>query len=467
MIPALAHDHEAEMNLCASVLRDPTRLNHARSIISPDSDFTIAIVRDIWSATCAVQDLGEEIDTSTVLHQLRIPLEARADAHFEMLAELMMRPVEPSTIDHWIELVLVASRKRRLRHLGLSILGSCNDRDPEEVLAAIASDLRSFDDRTRSMVITARDAAERVAHQIREMNETKIAHAFLTGVEVLDKLFYLKRTDMTVIAGRPGAGKSFLAQQVIRAVTANGGFGLYVSVEMPAEDLVMRASSAYDQFDQNVFRLPTDEETVDRAIRALTMAGNPNWRFTTRTDFETVMRIARDLRQRGELDVLVVDYLQRMKSDRDYGVSRDEQLGKITGGLKDFALHERVPVFAISSMSRPAKGKENKRPTMADLRESGNIESDADNIVLLHRTGRDTAEWIIEKGRAKEDRLVVKMKRAFDRGGWEEAPPEKQKEKDGKADAGGTTSESVYGEPDPFPKSDPNEDLFKERPAGR
>ena len=428
------NDLVAEQNVLGILLMDPTLLGSIRTKLST-GDFDFADHQKIWSVLCECEDLGIPITQSTLHHRLEGQLRTNDHLYLANLDGL------PSTLDHFAGVLLRKSNLRRLRELGRTILDAVQaDEDPERIVARIETFVRGFGATRKNTVVTASDTARASRKTIEEIQDKGTDESFKTGLEFLDGNVWFKSTDLNVIGGRPTAGKSWLVISLARTIAEQGKGVLYVSAEMPAEDLVMRGAKSYAELNDDAFRKRVTPEEANLAIDAVSQFGKlPIW-FTTTTDASVVMRLAREMVRQKQIQAVIVDFLQRLRLPGDWGRNRDEQLGHCTSDMKQFALEQRCPVFLVSSMKRPSDQNAKARPTMASLRESGNIESDADNIVLLHRTSGDAVDFLVEKGRAKKDQRVIKMRRAFHLGGFERMPESQPK-----------TKESVEPPPDSEP----------------
>ena len=217
-------------------------------------------------------------------------------------------------------------------------------------------------------------------------------------------------TDLIVIGARPSMGKSAFGLMVAKAVAYAAredamretidkkGGALFVSFEMTTRMLVMRqiADAAFDRMDPihySALRQGRMEErwkprldTAVKRLEALPLIIDDGASATVE-GVEAAARAAdKTLQERGsKLGVLIVDYLGLMRAKRDRNTNRQQEIGLITGGLKSIAKRMRIPVVALHQVGRGVEQRDDKRPTMADLRESGDIEQDADVIIFLYR----------------------------------------------------------------------------------
>jgi replicative DNA helicase len=228
-----------------------------------------------------------------------------------------------------------------------------------------------------------------------------------TGFSDLDKLTNgLHEGQLIVVAGRPGLGKSTLGMDFLRSATiGHQKPGVLFSLEMGKSEITMRLLSAEARIPLTRIRTGTlnDDDWTKLARRMGEVAQAPM--FIDDSPNLTMMEIrakARRLKQRHDLKLIVVDYLQLMSSNKRVE-NRQQEVADMSRSLKLLAKEIQVPVVAISQLNRGAEQRSDKRPQLSDLRESGAIEQDADMVILLHR--EDAYEK--ESPRAGEADLIV------------------------------------------------------------
>jgi len=199
----------------------------------------------------------------------------------------------------------------------------------------------------------------------------------------------LQPSDLIIIASRPSVGKTAFALNLALNVgnLKRKPHIAFFSLEMGNEQLVMRLLSCQGQVDNTSLRKgdlnPQDWERLQHAAKALE---NTNIYFDDAGTVKvTELRSkCRKLRQEDKLDLIIIDYLQLLSGSGDYKGNRVQEVSEISRILKEMARELKVPVVALSQLSRNLERRENKRPIMADLRESGSIEQDADIIIFLY-----------------------------------------------------------------------------------
>ncbi len=234
-----------------------------------------------------------------------------------------------------------------------------------------------------------------------------------TGFDDLDrKTAGLQQSDLVIVAGRPSMGKSSLAMNLVEHALMTPGDGaiLVFSMEMPADQLVTRMLSSLGRIDQTRMRTgDMHEDDWPRFTSAVSQLKDKKLFIDdtpalTPNDMRT--RARRVSRNAGGLRMIVVDYLQLMRSN-EKADNRTGEISEISRSLKAIAKEMRCPMVALSQLNRGLESRPNKRPLMSDLRESGAIEQDADLILFIYRDDvynpespdKGTAEIIIGKQR--------------------------------------------------------------------
>jgi replicative DNA helicase len=210
-----------------------------------------------------------------------------------------------------------------------------------------------------------------------------------TGFADLDRLLHgMHPGQLIVVAGRPGLGKSTASMDFVRCAAIRHGLSSVIfSLEMSKVEVVMRVLSAEARVPLHVLRSGqlSDDDWTKLARRMGEISEAPL--FIDDTPNMNLMEIrakARRLRQRHDLKLIVVDYLQLMTSPKRVE-SRQQEVSELSRGLKLLAKEVECPVIAVSQLNRGPEQRTDKRPQLSDLRESGSIEQDADVVVLLHR----------------------------------------------------------------------------------
>jgi replicative DNA helicase len=225
--------------------------------------------------------------------------------------------------------------------------------------------------------------------------QTPVGDAIATGWHDLDEMLSgggLRPGHLTVIGARPGVGKSLVAT-MLAGHTAAGGHGVYfASVEMSQDELTDRiaaAATGVNLADLTNRRLSAEQVAdMGRGLERLR-----RWPLTIDDRVQTIAHIKRGVRNltrtEGGLGLVIVDYLQLLSSPDSGKVSRQEVVSSMSRAMKLLAREHKVPVVLLAQLNRESTKRENKQPAIHDLRESGAVEQDSDEIILLHRDDDD------------------------------------------------------------------------------
>jgi replicative DNA helicase len=237
-----------------------------------------------------------------------------------------------------------------------------------------------------------------------------------TGLSDLDnKLGGLQRSDLIILAGRPSMGKTALATNIAYNVakaykgerapdgsmeTTDGGIVGFFSLEMSSEQLATRILAEQAEISSEKIRRGMIDETEFRKLSEVAAEMSRIPLFIDQTGGITIAQLsarARKLKRQHGLDLLVVDYLQLLSGSKRGDSNRVQEITEITTGLKALAKELVVPIIALSQLSRQVENREDKRPQLSDLRESGSIEQDADVVMFVYRE-----EYYIERTKPQE-----------------------------------------------------------------
>jgi replicative DNA helicase len=312
-------------------------------------------------------------------------------------------------ISEYISLLRDGFIKRRLEH-GLAEIGSrLKETDGRELLSQAERILSEVSSQTYSSSFTRVNSVVDGIVQRLEDGEVS-AFGLSTGFHNLDRILHgLHPGNLVIVAGRPGMGKSALAFTLARNVASEGTGVALISLEMSAEELGFRLLSFETGNSQDHLRAANFGEHGWKNIAKArsTIANYPLYlEDHGNVSMLELQSNVRRLHAEHNIGLVVVDYMQLM----DSGTGREnrvQEIGAISRGLKLMARGLDIPVIALSQLSRGVESRQDRRPQMHDLRESGNIEQDADIIIFIYREGyyteetpkREEAEIIIAKNR--------------------------------------------------------------------
>lgn len=291
-------------------------------------------------------------------------------------------------VDDYVAMVKRESLRNRLRLTLTNAVRALESDQPESVVAELndkISDLSGAGD--DDGIWTMQKATKDYLHELeRRFDSGGGLIGLSTGFDALDaRTGGLRGGDLVIVAGRPGTGKTTLALNMAEACGINGAPVLISSMEMAAAQLTEKFVSAGAEIPMGVLRNgQLESEHWSRLTNGVHRLKNLPVMIDDRAG-QTVPGIrarAHQVRQQHGLDIIIVDYIGLMQGE---GENRTQQLTRISAGLKRLARELDVPVVALSQLNREVEKRANKRPGMADLRESGALEQDADMIFFTYR----------------------------------------------------------------------------------
>lgn len=384
----------AERNLLSAIIIDPDSAHEIIPILRPE-DFFRSAHQSLYRAIVNLYDSGKAIDPVGLEDILKQSgeWEAFGGAGY-MIDVLRSAPHSLYALSH-AQLVRDKAIRRRLIRAGAEIVdeGYRSDRPTADVVEAAERRVFAISESTvvgdtHRMDAVTPDLMDRVA--TRQASGGGVS-GLGSGWPDLDALTAGFQPDqLVIVAARPSMGKTAFALNLCEAIAGTQGVPtLFVSLEMGrvelAERLLCGLSKADNRKVKGIDRLTSrDSAGLDDAAGALEAMPL----FIDETAVRTVLQIhanARRIKQREGLGMVVVDYIQLLDSEREGRDSRQEQIAKMSRKLKAMARDLHVPVVALSQLNRGVEQREDRRPRMSDLRESGAIEQDADTVILLHR----------------------------------------------------------------------------------
>lgn len=397
---------EAEESVLGAVLLDSDAANIALEKLHPD-DFYRPSHQAIFDAVLVLFNANEPIDAVTVAEGLRRTEMLDRVGGLGYLTELINAVPATSNIEHYAAIVEEHALRRRLMRVGgnISKLATSVDQAIGDVLDRAEQSVYAVSERRVGDGLAPIDpllgpAIERAEELHRLGGEVT---GLPTGLRDLDrKLAGLHPTNLVVIAARPGMGKTTLALNIAQNVAIHGEPVAVFSLEMSREEIVSRMLCSQGRIDSQ--RLRTGRLT-EADFSKLSAAANVLYKkpiFVDDSAGLTVTEIrakCRRLKRRGGLGLVIVDYLQLMHGTS--GENRQQEIAIISRSLKNLARELHVPVIAVSQLNRSLEQREDKRPRLGDLRESGAIEQDSDVVMFIYRHEYYHPEAIETKGIAE------------------------------------------------------------------
>ena len=299
-----------------------------------------------------------------------------------------------ANVGYYIDIVLEKFTLRRMIEAATAIITSANGNDVkvgEALERAEKSILGISKLRKTSEFRTVQEVLDKAQNDLETLAKNKgRVTGLTTGLVDLDNLTNgFSPTQLIIVAARPAVGKTAFALNIACAAAKSTKKNIAVfSLEMPAEQLIMRMISSLGQVDNKKLQTGRlENEDWRRINEAISQLADTNIYFHDAggVTASEIKAKCRRLSTQGEgLGLVIIDYLQLIDSSSKYSGSRQQEVSEISRSLKTMALELEVPVIALSQLSRSVEKREDKKPVLSDLRESGSIEQDADIVAALH-----------------------------------------------------------------------------------
>ncbi|MDA8332041.1 MAG: replicative DNA helicase [Candidatus Dormibacteraeota bacterium] len=401
LAPVPPHNQGAERAVLGSLLLEPALVAEVVGLVGP-ADFYLDAHGDIFRAMLSLFSRGTPLDTLTLADELERAGTLERVGGLEGLTSLGAAVPTAANLQYYARIVRDAAVKRRLIHAGglLAQLGQ----DPEV-------DAGSAVDQAQRAVFEVADGspagggprslggdALTLVAELREAlasgGGARLAGLPL-GIAGVDQLTGgMSPGELTVLAGRPGMGKSSLAGwSALLCVQLGVPVGV-ISLEMGRSSWTERSMSSMTGVNSQHLKLRAVAERDIGALAECAESLDTMPLIVDAAPSQTIMQIrasARRMAAAHSIRLVVVDYLQLVNVESK-GRSRTEQVTEISGALKSLAREMNIPVLALSQLNRESERRTERRPQLSDLRDSGSIEQDADVVIFVHRPGLYTKE---------------------------------------------------------------------------
>ncbi|WP_111644841.1 replicative DNA helicase [Paranoxybacillus vitaminiphilus] len=432
---------EAEQAVLGAIFLDSAALTLASEVLVPE-DFYRASHQKIFHAMLKVADKGEPVDLVTVTAELADAKMLEEVGGVSYLSELANSVPTAANVEYYARIVEEKSILRRLIRTATSIAQEGYTREDEvnDLLNEAEKKIMEVSQRKntggfqniKDILVQTYDNIEMLHNRKGEVT------GIPTGFIELDRMTAgFQRSDLIIVAARPSVGKTAFALNIAQNVATKTNENVAIfSLEMSAQQLVMRMLCAEGNINAQNLRTgkltPEDWGKLTMAMGSLSNAGiyiddTPGIRVSE------IRAKCRRLKQESGLGMVLIDYLQLIQGSGRNRENRQQEVSEISRSLKALARELEVPVIALSQLSRSVEQRQDKRPMMSDIRESGSIEQDADIVAFLYRDdyydkdseNKNIIEIIIAKQRngpvgtvqlafIKEYNKFVNLERRFD-----------------------------------------------------
>jgi replicative DNA helicase len=407
------HSVESEESVLGAMLMSTDAVNEVMDKLDAD-DFYVPAHRSIFGAVKLLFNTNQAIDAITVSEELRRQGELEKVGGVAYVTRLLDIVPSASNVDYYANIVEETSQRRHLIRAGSTItdlamklddeIAEVLDRSEQTVLNVAGRKVGDGMQQIGPLFFSTLEELEALEGRGDEVT------GLSTGFRDLDKkLTGLHPANLVIIAARPAMGKSALALNIATNVAMDGNPVAVFTLEMSREEVASRMLCATARIDSMKVRTG---QIGDNAWPRLTDAAGRLYDAPVFVDDSPMVTVTdirakcRRLKRKHGLSLVVVDYLQLMQgSNRE---NRQQEIAEISRNLKNLARELEVPVMALSQLNRNLESREDKRPRLGDLRESGSLEQDADIVMFIYRDEyyneqtdkRGIAEVVIAKHRA-------------------------------------------------------------------
>ncbi|NLW56112.1 MAG: replicative DNA helicase [Firmicutes bacterium] len=405
---------EAERSTLGAMLLEKEAIYRAMEILRPE-DFYRENHRLIYQTVLDLTNRGEPVDLVTVTEELRQKNALEKVGGITYLTELASAVPTAAHVEHYSRIVEEKSLLRQLIHAATEIVTSSYEAqdEVESIIDRAENTIFAITNRRSGQtVINLKDILIKTFEQVEKLYESRGAVTGVpTGFADLDRITAgLQPSDLIILAARPSMGKTTFALNIAEHVAVQLKLPVIVfSLEMSKEQLAMKLLCSEAGVDNQRIRTGNlKEEDWPRLSHALGRLSEAAMYIDDSPNLSVMQVRAKARRVKAErgLGLIVIDYLQLMQG-RGRVESRQQEVSEISRGLKALARELSVPVIALSQLSRAVEQRQNKRPTLSDLRESGSLEQDADLVCFLYREDyyepetekKNITEFIIAKHR--------------------------------------------------------------------
>ena len=421
----IPYNLDAEQSVLGAVLMDGDAMSELATTLQPDY-FYVTLNRDVYGVMLNMFLAGDRIDVVTVLEAvMRQGIFETSEQAKEYLTRIMTAVPSIASISKYAAIVADKYMIRSLIFAAKEIIDTANEGAEDANTLIDYAEQKIFDIRSGAEVKGLTHISGIVLDRINALNElykqSREGGPTMTGLSTLyrelDKRIYgLNRSDLIILAARPGMGKTSFAMNIATNVGKkyNDTAIAVFSLEMSKEQIVSRMISSEASLTSDSMKTGQIPEEKWRDIgRAAEVLSRLNI-YIDDTPGITVAAIKSKLRRMKNLGLVVIDYLQLMSSTKNYNGNRVVEISDITRNLKIMAKELNVPVITLSQLARGPEQRPDKRPMLSDLRESGSIEQDADIVMFLYRNAYydktdpnvNSCECIVAKNRHGETGTV-------------------------------------------------------------
>ena len=389
---------EAEKAVLGGLLLEP-ELWDTVSVEVEEDDFMLVEHKLIYRSIRRLRDLGNEVDTVTLIESLTNDPDISSLSNFnqnEYIKKLASDTPGTANFLSYTDIVKQTSSLRKLISTASDISSIAKESDSFEIEGAFSEaenkliNLRDSIERKKGPVL-AKDLIKPVYDNIEEnLNSTTPLIGHSTGFRDLDKMTLgLQNGDLILVAGRPSMGKTAFGLSIASSFIENNIPSVFYSLEMSSRSVMYRIISILSKVElKRIFQAKeltdSDFEKIGKAVELIEKSNFFIDDTSALSPSEILSRSRKLKREQPELGLIVIDYLQLMRADQS-NPSRVNEISEISRATKALAKELDIPVIALSQLNRASETRTNKVPILADMRDSGALEQDADLVIFPFR----------------------------------------------------------------------------------
>lgn len=356
--------------------------------------FSLDNSRKIFNVIKQLYKENEEISVITINNKLAVNTDKTQV--LKKLFEITDNIITTSDIKIAVEKLKDNYNRKQIHKLILKVNKDIRNADKtvSEIKKEIMQDINNIKNDAENIAENMQDVFIKVLGDIEEKKQKGDDYSFYTGFFDLDKYTDgLHNSELTCIGARPGVGKTAFALNIAINIAQKGKKVYFCSLEMSAEQIMQRIIGYYTGINTQFLRTGRlKNEEMAKIAEQTNNILSLNLKIDTKIRYiEDLENVISELKEKEEIDMLIVDYLTLLKSKEKFAI-RELEVAEISRKLKLLALDLKIPVVILVQLNRDA---ENKVPTMANIRESGSIEQNCDNIIFLHNEDLDKQPNII------------------------------------------------------------------------
>ncbi len=391
------HSSEAERVIIGGVFVDNGLIAEIIDIVGAP-DFYVPANRYIFEVQLALFQQGKEIKAVLVEEELARSAKLQSVGDLNFISSFMDGLPGLASLESYAKVVKAKSMLRQLYKASLKIAAEVMEQEEEEYAILDHANKAIYDVTIQHTPKKFVSIGALVHTSIGKAHTIQQSGTALTGIPTgfadLDSLTLgFQNSDLIIIAGRPSMGKSAIGMQIATHAAKQGFCVAFFSLEMPEDQVAMRVLCTEAKVDSTKYRagwIALDEwdriNEAEQVIAGAHLYVDDTPAISVLQLKAKAMRLAVSLASEGlELKMIVVDYLQLMSGSEKRFESRQQEVTDISKGLKSLARELNIPMVALSQLSRAPENRTNHRPILADLRESGAIEQDADLVAFMYR----------------------------------------------------------------------------------